>query len=244
MILQRKTAIVNGCKMRYLQGGTGKTLIFLHGWPTTPHLYEASLKALAQHYTVYAPYLFDGKCGNTLCIAKCVRELTEKLGLKNVIVVGTSFGGAIAGILAREKLVSRLVLVNPAGVPRSASFAKMLVNLLRSSGFMLLHGDLRHVANRFGASLTFFASLRRPEKRSLFREISASAKTHGCHIFGNIPAKTTLIWCKDDFMFPVSHAPTLNGLIKGSNLITVEGDHYWPFHHPRKFAESVISALE
>ena len=244
MKLERRTAVVNGRKARYLYGGKGRPLLFLHGWPTTPHLYEISLNLLAEKYTIYAPYMFDTKCGNIICIAKCMRELIDILCIKNITVVGTSFGGAVASLLAKDKIVTRLVLVNPAGVPRQASFAKMLVNLLKSSGFMLLKMNFKHVTNRLWASLSFFASLRHPEKRSLFREISASTKTHCCYIFQNISAKTTLLWCNKDFMYPISNAPIVKRLIKKSNLVTVEADHYWPFHRPKHFAEEVLSALK
>ena len=237
--------IVKGKAIRLLQGGSGKPMLFLHGWPTTPPAYKCALELLAKRFTVYAPYMFDTKCKNVHCIADCLKAMLKGLGLGKVVVVGTSFGGAVAGLLAQDnKLVSHVVLVNPAGVPRHASFAKMFANLLKSSAFMLAHGRVEHLFHRFSAAFSFFASLRHREMRKLFKEIKSSTKTHGCYLFQNITAKTTLVWCTKDFTFPLSNAHILHTMIKHSKLLIVEGDHYWPFHKPKHFAETVISAVK
>ena len=184
--------------------------------------------------------MFDMKCRNIHDIAKSVSLLLRQLGIKKAAVVGISFGGLVASILAHDKrFTSQLVLINTAGVPREASFAKMFVNLLKSSSFMLLQGDVEHIIHRLSASLKFFSSLRQPEIRELFRQIKASSRTHTCYIFQNIKAKTTLLWCTNDFLFPVSSGYQLHKMIRNSKFVVVEGDHYWPFHKPKHFAETI-----
>jgi pimeloyl-ACP methyl ester carboxylesterase len=172
-------------------------------------------------------------------------KFCHELNIKAAAVVGISFGGAVAALLSHDKkLVSKLVLINTAGVPRQASFAKMFANLLKSSAFMLAHGRVEHIFYRFSAAFSFFASLRHREMRKLFSEIESSTKTHICYIFQNITAKTTLVWCTKDFMFPLSNAYMLQKLIKHSKLVIVEGDHYWPFHKPKHFAETILAHVK
>lgn len=245
MKMETKTITVNGTKVRYFCGGTGNPLLFLHGWPTNPLSYKHALTLLAHRFTVYAPFMFDMKCRNIPEIAASVKILMKKLGLSKVAVVGISFGGAVASLVSHDKkLVSHLVLINTAGVPRQASFARMFANLLKSSSFMLLQGNAEHIIHRFSASLKFFSSLYQPEIRELFRQIKESSRTHACYVFQNIKAKTTLLWCANDFMFPLASGRQLHKMIKNSKLVVVEADHYWPFHKPKHFAETVISVLK
>ena len=244
MKLETKAAIVDGRKVRYFDGGTGKPLLFLHGWPTNPLSYKHALTLLAQSFTVYAPFMFDMNCRNVHEIAKS-GLLLRQLGIKKAAVVGISFGGMVASVLAHDKqFTSQLVLINTAGVPREASFAKMFANLLKSSLLMLLKGNVGHIIHRFSASLRFFSSLHQPEIRELFRQIKASSSTHACYVFQNIKTKTTLLWCANDFMFPLASGRQLHKMIRNSKLVVVEGDHYWPFHKPRHFAETVLSHVK
>ena len=242
MKLETKTAVVSGAKVRFLYGGSGKPLLFLHGWPTNPLSYKHALRLLAHNFEVYAPFMFDMKCRNVPEIAVSVKSLMKQLELDKIIIVGISFGGMVASVLAQDKkLISHLVLINTAGVPRQASFAKMFANFIKSSTFMLIQGNLEHIFHRFSASISFFLSLRKPETRELFRQVKASSHTHACYVFQNIKAKTTLIWCANDFLFPVASCYQLQRMIKNSKLVVVEGDHYWPFHKPKRFAEAITN---
>ncbi|MBI2550596.1 alpha/beta hydrolase [Candidatus Woesearchaeota archaeon] len=245
MKLKTKTATVNGRRVRYLHGGRGKPLLFLHGWPAQPPTYGHALELLAEHFTVYAPYMFDFDCASITETSECVNAAISELGIRNAVVVGISFGGAVAGLLSQDKkLVSRLVLINTAGVPRGASFARMLANLLRSSLLMLMNGKASHFFHRYASSAAFLASLRTVRGRKLFDEVRKSAKTHACYLFQQIRVPTTIMWCRHDDVFTVSNAAILQKMIKKSELIIVDGDHYWPFHKPRHFAETVLKSFK
>ena len=146
--METKTIAINGNKVRYFHGGTGKPLLFLHGWPTNPQTYRHGLELLADSFTVYAPFMFDMNCSSTREIAEGVRKFCRALNIKAAAVAGISFGGGVAALLSHDKkLVSKLVLINTAGVPRQASFARMLVNLIRSSLLMLASGKARPLEN-------------------------------------------------------------------------------------------------
>ncbi len=245
MKLETKQIHLNGTKVRYLHGGRGKKLLFLHGWPANPRTYRKALELLANDFTVYAPFMLDMKCANVQEVSGRVKTLMKELGLANVAVVGTSFGGAIAGLLSLDDgLVSQLVLINTAGVPRQASLAKMHVNMVRSSTLMLLKGNVDHFFHRHMSSANLLASLLHANTRNLFREVRASAKTHACYLFQKITVPTTIIWCAKDNVFPVSSAAVLQQLIKNSKLVIVKADHYWPFHEPRHFAETVLASVK
>ncbi|MBI2144366.1 alpha/beta hydrolase [Candidatus Woesearchaeota archaeon] len=245
MKLETRTTLVNGSKVRCLHGGKGKPLLFLHGWPSQPPAYMEALELLAESFTVYAPYMFDLKCGSVKETAEGVKALIRQLGVKAPAVVGNSFGGAVVAAIGQNaKAVSQLILIGPGGVPRKASLVKMLTNLMRSSVQLIVQGHRQTAFYRWASMFSFLASLCRHHTRQLFREIRASTKTHCCWLFQGIKAKTAIIWCSKDDVFPVSAAAVLNKMIRNSTLTIVDEDHYWPFHKPGEFAETILAHVK
>ena len=51
------TVPANGITMNYVRGGTGPTLVLLHGYPQTWYMWRKVLPAMAEHFTVIAPDL-------------------------------------------------------------------------------------------------------------------------------------------------------------------------------------------
>ena len=93
--LETRHITLEGKKVRYMHGGTGKPLVFLHRWPTNPLSYKHALTLLAHRFTVYAPFMFDMNCRNISVIAASVKSFAKQLGLQKVALVGTSFGALV-----------------------------------------------------------------------------------------------------------------------------------------------------
>lgn len=103
------TADVNGIRMGYLRGGTGrKTLVLVHGWPQSSNAWRWVIEPLAARYTVVAVDLrgvgsssvpAEGYDKETL--ARDVHALVEHLGLGDVFVVGHDLGAMVAYAYAR-----------------------------------------------------------------------------------------------------------------------------------------------
>lgn len=108
-------------------GGSGPPLVYLHA--ILGLQWDPFLDALAQHHTVYAPYLPGTVPGDPDAhkaledvwdLTLCYDEILDALGLANqpVAAVGHSFGGMLAAELAanRPERVSKLVLLCPIGL--------------------------------------------------------------------------------------------------------------------------------
>ena len=116
------TAPANGITLNYVRGGTGPTLVLLHGYPQTWYMWRKVLPALAEHFTVIAPDLrgsggsdapSDGYVKSTL--AEDVHELLVGLDLADqVSVVGHDIGTmvAYAYTAAHRDSTRRLVLID------------------------------------------------------------------------------------------------------------------------------------
>jgi pimeloyl-ACP methyl ester carboxylesterase len=115
------TAYANGITINYVRGGTGPTLVLLHGYPQTWYMWRKVLPALAEHFTVIAPDL-RGAGGSDAptdgyrksILAEDVHQLLVGLDLADEVnVVGHDIGTmvAYAYAAAHRESTSRLVLI-------------------------------------------------------------------------------------------------------------------------------------
>ncbi|NOX17223.1 MAG: alpha/beta hydrolase [Chlorobi bacterium] len=124
-----KTATVNeNIKIAYIDEGAGdQTIIFIHGLGSYLRAWEKNIPALKEKYRCIAidlpgygksdkgiyPYSMD-------FFADVIKEFTEELNIKNAVIAGHSLGGqiAISTALKYPEIVSKLILVDPAGFER------------------------------------------------------------------------------------------------------------------------------
>lgn len=131
----------DGTSIFYKDHGTGQPVLFSHGWPLTGDAWDGQMLFLGQHgYRVIAhdrrshgrsSQTWDGN--NMDQYADDLAELIEKLGLKDLVMIGHSTGGGeVTHYLGRHgtKRVAKVVLIgavpplmlktaaNPGGLPR------------------------------------------------------------------------------------------------------------------------------
>lgn len=114
-------------RMRYLQAGTGRALILLHGLMGYSFSWRFSIPALAAHATVYgidnlgaglSPSPKGLDC-SMRASAERVLQFVDALGITDYDLLGTSHGGAVAMMTAalsvdrHDSRLKRLVLVAP-----------------------------------------------------------------------------------------------------------------------------------
>ena len=119
-----KTVQTHHVPVRYLEGGSGPALVYLHG-PGGVTADDPLLAQLAKNHHVYAP-LVPGYGDSQECPE--IRDMLDftlhtwdvvvALGLKDPVLVGHSMGGMIAAEMAAiaPNDVSRLALICPAGL--------------------------------------------------------------------------------------------------------------------------------
>jgi len=102
------TAEVNGTTLYYVRGGTGPTVILLHGFPEDWYEFHKIMPRLAKKFTVISVNL-RGVGGSKATpggydaanMAKDIQQLTEKLKLEKVYIAGHDIGGMVAYAFAR-----------------------------------------------------------------------------------------------------------------------------------------------
>src|SRR5947209_8346284 len=114
---------LDGQRMRYIRAGSGPPLLLVHGLLGGLFCWRFNIPDFAAHYTVYAVDLpgngLSDAPANTNCgmlrQAKRLSEFLEKLQLQEVNVIGASYGGGVAMLLAAhdKNRLRSLVLAAP-----------------------------------------------------------------------------------------------------------------------------------
>src|SRR5690625_2659656 len=121
----KKIALSDDTTIAYADQGSGEqTLILIHGLGSYLRAWENNIEALSENYRVIAvdlPGYGKSSKGNyefsMTYYAGVLKEISEVLELKNVVLVGHSMGGQIAltAALQYPQWVEKMVLVAPAG---------------------------------------------------------------------------------------------------------------------------------
>lgn len=144
--LEARYVSVPGCRLRYVQTGSGPTLVLLHTLRTQLDLFQKVIPALAERFSVYAlDYPGHGYSDippldyTPRVFVEAVNGFLDALDLKQATLAGISIGGTIALLIASEHnpRVARVVAVNPydyaqgTGIRRSSAVAWTIFGLAR-----------------------------------------------------------------------------------------------------------------
>lgn len=119
--ISETSTAANGVRINYKIAGKGPAVVLLHGYTQTSHMWRPLMPRLADTHTVIAPDLrgigasertADGYDKKTM--ATDMRELVQKLGHKQVVLVGHDIGLMVAYAYAAQypDEVSKVILMD------------------------------------------------------------------------------------------------------------------------------------
>jgi pimeloyl-ACP methyl ester carboxylesterase len=244
---------IAGKKTQLTEGGSGPPLLYLHaaGGETEWMPFHEDL---AKHFPVRLPAqpgFADSKgleeVRDVTDYAWHYVDLLAELKLKNIPVVGFSLGGWTGMELAilRPELVSKLVLVNSAGVRvASAPMGELFIDDLAKLRALLFKDPNNPVIK-----LAMPKDLEDPRILLWLRAREASARVgwnpylHNPRLAAHlhrITCPTKIIWGRHDKLIPLPHGEFLASKIQGATLEVLENaGHMLPFEEPVVFAEQV-----
>jgi pimeloyl-ACP methyl ester carboxylesterase len=256
--MQFKTLATHAVAVRYLEAGSGKPLVFLHGagglTSVTPFV-----EALAERFHVYAPLLpgyGDSEeapsLRDMLDVTLHYGDVIDALGLDDPILIGHSMGGMIAAEMAAlaPRQVSRLGLICPAGLWLDAHPIPDLFSLLPFEMPALLFHD----AEAGTRVMTAGRKLDDPNFLQTYLVQNARQLGMAGRLLFPIPdrglsqrlyrikAQTMLIWGESDRMIPPIYAQAFKAGIAGAHLVTIpEAGHMAPVEQTTKVIEALQS---
>jgi len=239
--------VIEGTLTNYQSFGDAKeTLLILPGWKRSISEWTLVAKSISNKYKVILLDLpgFDGATAfpkETFGIFEYtdfVKKFLDKLKIDKCIILGHSFGGRLAIILASEgKVADKLILVDSAGIENKSLYAKLMaiLKVIFSPIFAIFPVSLKNKIGSLIGSQDYKSS---GEMRKIFvKVVNQDLRA----FLPKITVSTFIIWGDQDRTLPVSQTKIFKDKIKGSKVRIVWGAGHDP--HIEK-TEQLISILK
>lgn len=235
--------------------GEGRPVVLLHGWGSSAESMAPVAKALDDRFRVYAIDLpgfgwtpSAATTWGTWEYASYVEAFMDCVGISDASLVGHSFGGRIALVLAAQRpdRIRSLVLVASAGIrPRRGLIFRVkagAVKLVKRLFSLPLWGRLgeRVVTGLYGRVGSRDYRNAGPMRATLVKVVAEDLRG----ILSAVRAPTLIIWGDRDQEVPFSSMEIMARGIQGSRLELFEGAGHFPFiDSPDRFSRAVREFL-
>ncbi len=219
--------------------GEGTPILLLHGWGCSNEIFRDIQQILSQSYTTYN-FDFPGfgasdepeTIWGTEEYTAMVEQFVADNNIKSPALVGHSFGGRISIIYASRNDVSRVVLVDAAGIKPKRPFKyywkvytfktlKWLCNTFLPKDKAQAIIDKR----RKGAGSSDYNNASTMMRAILSKVVNEDLT----HLLPKIKAPTLLFWGNMDTATPISDAKTMERLIPDAGLVVAHGTGHFSF---------------
>jgi pimeloyl-ACP methyl ester carboxylesterase len=233
--------VIDGILTNYeIFGNKKETLLILPGWMRGISEWFPTARSLSSKYKVI---LLDlpgfGSTGlpkeifGVFEYTDFVKKFLEKLRIEKCSILGHSFGGRLAIVLASEdKIVDKLILVDSAGIENKSLYALLmrLVKTITRPVFRVLPSSFQNKIRNTIGSPDYKES---GELRKIFvKVVNQDLRL----LLPKITAKTFIIWGDKDHLQPVLQTKIFKQEIKDSKVRIVWGAAHDPhLQKPEQF---------
>ncbi len=255
-IVQPQDILLAGQRIHLWTGGTGPHLLLLHAaWGDAEMGWSSVWNELAKSFTVIAPDIPGFGRSSAMVrpslpsIALLLKQLLNALNIQKTVVVGNSFGVAVAIQFAGmfPETISRLILVNGGPKPNIPGPLRDILSLpVIKQGFRAI---LRSVSySQRTLDRCFVDKTKLPP--GFFDRIIEKAPANSRISFDSIlntkepqtPPKipTLLLWGARDYLAQMKHAFLLKQWIPAAQLVTLnESGHMPQWEQPEEFVAAI-----
>ena len=264
---------LDGARLYYYAAGTrgaGEPVVFLHGFPTSGHLWNDVIPLMpAGHRLVVVDLLGYGRSDppehrplSLRAHADRIIALLDALGIDRACIVGHDLGGGVAQSMAvhAPARVARLALVDSVaftGWPsRDVRVARALLRLVRDAVpawvLAVLRADLERgyedPARAAHSIERFVRPFESPAGRAvLMRHLQALDPQETRSLaqrLGEIAVPTAVLWGAHDRFLPLKLGKRLAAAIPGATFQVISGArHFSPEDEPRAVADAIGELL-
>ena len=237
--------IVQNLATEYLDEGTGKVVLFLHGWQDNLHTFNSLVSLLSPRLRIirldlpgFGKSEVPKETWDLDHYVRFVNDFIQKLNIQVDTLVGHSFGGRIAikGEATKNLQAQKIILICSAGIAKNRTFRNLVFKLLAKIGGLITYipplifwreGLRKRMYSFIGSDYLNTGALREIFLKIISEDLSASAK--------KITTPTLLIWGENDTETLLSDGKQLAGLIPNSKLKVISGTGH--FVHKEKSQE-------
>jgi pimeloyl-ACP methyl ester carboxylesterase len=226
-------------KVNITTKGNGEPVFLLHGWGCNGEIFKSIQEVLATAYTTYS-FDFPGFGASDEPTAvwgveeytRMVEQFAKDNGIERPALMGHSFGGRVSIVYASRNAVSRVVLVDAAGIKPKRPFKyywkvytfktlKWLCNTFLPKAKAQAIIDKR----RKGAGSSDYNNASPMMRAILSKVVNEDLK----HLMPSIKVPTLLFWGNLDTATPLSDAKTMEKLIPDAGLVVAHGTGHFSF---------------
>lgn len=230
-------------------GECDPTIVFLHGWGMDSSCFDRVINKLPLKQKILKIDFFSfGKSESveewfdTYEYAYHVFLLIKRLNLKNVILIGHSFGGRIAMILSSifDINVKSIVLTSSAGINRFNIIKKIKIIHYKFLKYLVGKNIIgNHVLSHYGSD--DYKKLNPKIRKVFVRVINQDLK----FLLSCIRVPVSLVWDKKDNITPYWICKFLYKTLNNPNIYLFKnGKHYVFLHNIDKFANIIKTLIE
>lgn len=241
----------------YVVKGEGRNILLLHGWASKLDFFGPIIENLSRNNKVYAidlpgfgdtdepkePWKVDN-------YVDFIIEFIEKMNIKEVSLLGHSFGGRIIIKLVNRKdlsfKVERIVLIDSAGIkPQLKKKATMKTRIYKFlKNFVGNKLVLKIFPNALNNLKKKFGSADYRNATPIMRDTLVKTVNEDLtDLLPNIKQSTLLIWGENDMATPIEDAKKMESLIKDSGLVTIKGAGHFSFAEQPAFVNRVLNSF-
>ena len=233
--------------------GEGKVrVLWLHGWARHGDDFTAAASSLARQGVASVTLDLPGfgasplprSVGGARYYAQLILPAVRQLADEPLVLVGHSFGGTVAAVVASQhpELVASLVLTgapllrNPSGSPSPRAYRT--IRWLHAQG-LLSDERMERARQRYGSS-----DYRRAH--GLLRDILVASVNESYESeLSELDVPVTLLWGENDRDVPLDVATRAGTMLRGSHsLLVLPGvGHLVPLEAPEELTNAVVKAL-
>ena len=224
---------------------SSKNLVFIHGWGVTAKIFDTVFYYLKDECNIY--YFDLPGFGNTPIekamtlkdYAEFVYEFLKEKNIKEPIIIGHSFGGAIAAKLSliHPEFVSKLILVSASAI-RQPCRKIMLIKKVADFIKPMLPEKIRKIILKvLKLDKTDYAHIDSPKLKETFKNIISEDLSH---YLPTIKIPTLAIWGAKDTITPMEEGELIAKLIPNAKLSVIKNAGHFRFlEKPEEFTKLV-----
>jgi pimeloyl-ACP methyl ester carboxylesterase len=245
--------IVQNLAMEYRDDGSGKVLLFLHGWQDSLQNFNTLSSLLAPKYRIICLDLpgfgkseMPKEAWNLDRYIDFVSDFIKKLNLEVYALVGHSFGGRIIIKGEAENIFTaqKIILIGSAGITKRKTFRNYFFKIVAKVGKLVVYipplyfwkEALRKKMYSFvGTDYANAGALQNTFLKIISEDLTDSAK--------KITVPSLLIWGENDTETPLSDGQRFNRLINNSQLEVLKAGHFVHKEKSQEVAELIQKFL-
>ncbi len=218
---------INDLNVNYIQYGSGKDIILLHGWGQNIEMMKPLGDLLSKtHKITILDFPGFGQSDDLITdwtihdYTDMLKEFVNVLDIKKPILIGHSFGGRVAINYSSTESISKLILFGSPCIRKNKKLSlkvRILKSLMKVPGLK----NIGEYMKKYIGSRDYKAAspiLRKTLVHVVNEDLTTQAK--------QIDRPTLLIWGEYDDESPVDEAKELEKIIEDAGLIVLPGTHY------------------